>query len=78
MNVVPTLAILAAVFLAMPWLTIAFTRYCDTVNRLMRKRAARADGSVCRAYKPPTTAETTGLCARCGMWDYKHQERTHA
>ncbi|MET8766351.1 DUF6085 family protein [Streptomyces sp. NPDC004658] len=30
------------------------------------------DGTVCTAYQPPTTAEMTGLCARCGMYDYRH------
>lgn len=29
---------------------------------------------VCSAYQPPATAEMTGLCARCGMFDYKHKE----
>jgi hypothetical protein len=36
-----TLASLAALFLAMPWLAIAFNRYCDAVNRLMAKRKQR-------------------------------------
>lgn len=30
--------------------------------------------AACSAYQPPTTAEMTGLCARCGMYDYKHRE----
>ncbi|MFD6294538.1 hypothetical protein ACFWFU_07005 [Streptomyces sp. NPDC060235] len=34
------LGIAAVLFLAMPWLAIAFNRYCDTVNRLMARRAA--------------------------------------
>jgi uncharacterized protein YbjT (DUF2867 family) len=33
------------------------------------------DGAVCEAYQPPTTSEQSGLCARCGMYDYKHQEQ---
>lgn len=35
------------------------------------------DGQVCPAYRVPKTAEDSGLCARCGMYDYKHQETTH-
>lgn len=31
--------------------------------------------SVCDAYQLPTTAAASGLCARCGMSDYKHQEQ---
>lgn len=31
-------------FLAMPWLAIAFNRYCDAINRLIaRRKAARRD-----------------------------------
>jgi hypothetical protein len=30
--------ILAAFFLALPWLAIAFSRYCDAVNRIARRR----------------------------------------
>ena len=33
------------------------------------------DGAVCAAYRPPTAAEDSGLCARCGMSDYKHEEQ---
>ena len=33
------------------------------------------DGAVCAAYQEPTMAEDSGLCARCGMYDYKHQEQ---
>lgn len=32
------LAIAAGLFLALPWLVIGFNRYCDTVNRIMRRR----------------------------------------
>ncbi|MFG2372580.1 hypothetical protein ACGFY9_14015 [Streptomyces sp. NPDC048504] len=32
------------------------------------------DGAVCAAYRLPATSESSGLCARCGMSDYKHQE----
>ena len=32
------------------------------------------DGEVCGAYRVPSSAEDSGLCARCGMYDYKHQE----
>lgn len=35
------------------------------------------DGAVCEAYRLPTTSESSGLCACCGMSDYKHQERRH-
>lgn len=40
--------------------------------------AAVEDGAVCEAYRLPTTAESSGLCARCGMSDYKHHEARHA
>lgn len=33
-----TLAILAALFLAMPWLAIGFRRYCAVVNRLVSRK----------------------------------------
>lgn len=78
MQFLPTLGILIGLFFALPWLAIAFNHYCDAINRLARKRATAKDGAVCRAYQPPTTAEMTGLCARCGMYDYKHQEQHHA
>ena len=35
-------------------------------------------GAACDAYQPPATAADTGLCARCGMYDYKHQEQPDA
>jgi hypothetical protein len=38
----------------------------------------RSDGTVCSAYQPPTTSADSGLCARCGMYDYKHQEASGA
>jgi hypothetical protein len=35
--------------------------------------ATRAtDGTACAAYQPPNTPQDSGLCARCGMYDYKH------
>lgn len=37
-----------------------------------------AQARACDAYQPPTTAADTGLCARCGMYDYKHQEQPDA
>ncbi|AKZ53332.1 hypothetical protein SAM23877_0283 [Streptomyces ambofaciens ATCC 23877] len=37
----PTLGFLAALFLAMPWLAIAFNRYCDAVTGLVSRRRAR-------------------------------------
>jgi hypothetical protein len=33
-----------------------------------------AEPTACDAYQPPTTPADSGLCARCGMYDYKHQE----
>lgn len=38
MHYLITLALLAALFVALPWLAIAFNRYCDAVNRLITKR----------------------------------------
>lgn len=35
------LGIAGALFLAMPWLAIAFNRYCDAVNRLIARRKGR-------------------------------------
>lgn len=35
------LGIAAALFLAMPWLAIAFDRYCGAINRFMAKRKQR-------------------------------------
>jgi hypothetical protein len=35
-------------------------------------------GTVCEAYRLPTTAEDSGLCSRCGMFDYKHKEQSSA
>lgn len=32
------------------------------------------DGAACEAYRVPATAEDSGLCADCGMYDYKHRE----
>ena len=32
------LGILAVLFLALPWLAIAFRRYCDAVERLLRRK----------------------------------------
>ena len=43
MNILVTLGILAGLFLAMPWLAIAFRRYCDAVNRLITKRKEKPD-----------------------------------
>ncbi|MDX2513846.1 hypothetical protein PV355_01525 [Streptomyces stelliscabiei] len=30
------------------------------------------EGAVCSAYQPPASPEDSGLCAGCGMFDYKH------
>lgn len=35
------LGILAAVFLALPWLAVAFNRYCEAVNRLISRHRTR-------------------------------------
>lgn len=35
------LGIAAGLFLAMPWLAIAFNRYCDAVNRWNARRARK-------------------------------------
>lgn len=35
-------------------------------------------GAVCSAYQPPATADDSGLCACCGMFDYKHSEASDA
>ncbi|WP_329336142.1 hypothetical protein OG252_13240 [Streptomyces sp. NBC_01352] len=46
-----------------------------------RRAAERASpwtgvaGTVCPAYQPPATPEDSGLCPRCGMFDYKHVEQ---
>ena len=36
------------------------------------------DGAVCPAYRPPTDPADSGLCAGCGMYDYKHRESSDA
>jgi hypothetical protein len=33
-----TLCLFAALFLALPWLAIAFKKYCDIVNRITRRK----------------------------------------
>ncbi|WP_405960809.1 hypothetical protein OG235_27990 [Streptomyces sp. NBC_00024] len=49
-----------------------------------RRAAERArswkgvEGTVCSAYRPPATSADSGLCARCGMFDYKHLGRSDA
>lgn len=40
--------------------------------------AAPGPDTVCAAYRPPATAAQSGLCARCGMYDYKHSEEPGA
>lgn len=38
------------------------------------RTATQATGpAVCDAYQPPSTPEYSGLCARCGMYDYRHR-----
>lgn len=32
--------------------------------------------AACSAYQVPATAAGSGLCARCGMYDYKHGSAT--
>lgn len=36
-----TLAAMVVLFLALPWLAVAFKRYCAAVNRHLAKRAQR-------------------------------------
>ncbi|MGW7786016.1 MULTISPECIES: hypothetical protein [Streptomyces] len=43
MNILITLGIAAGLFLALPWLAVAFNRYCDVVNRLITKRKEKPD-----------------------------------
>lgn len=38
MNALIPIVVLVGLFLALPWLAIAFRKYCDTVNRLVTKR----------------------------------------
>lgn len=78
MTALPTLGIIAALFLALPWLAIAFNRYCDTVNRLTRKRRTVPETTPCNAAPPPTTPGVRWLCTRCGMLDSDHQEKADA
>ncbi|MFF0698382.1 hypothetical protein ACFYU4_37830 [Streptomyces tendae] len=33
-----TLGFLAVLFLALPWLAVAFNRYCDAVNRWLARK----------------------------------------
>lgn len=33
------------------------------------------DEAACDAYQPPTTPADSGLCARCGMYDYRHHAK---
>ena len=32
------LALIATLFLALPWLAVAFSKYCDAVNRFLARR----------------------------------------
>ncbi|MFI6251482.1 hypothetical protein [Streptomyces sp. NPDC051016] len=73
MNSLVLLGTAAALFIAMPWLAIALNQYCNAVNKLVARR--HRPGAPCRSYRVPATAEDSGLCARCGMFDYQHQEQ---
>ena len=42
------------------------------VDRTLSRKGG--EGAVCAAYQPPATPEGSGLCAGCGMYDYKHRE----
>lgn len=63
---------------------IAWTAALVAVAALIRvRRASRPpvrppDGEVCGRYQPPTSPEDSGLCARCGMSDYKHEGKPGA
>lgn len=37
------LGLLVALYLAMPWLAVAFSKYCDAVNRFLGRRKPRTD-----------------------------------
>lgn len=37
-----------------------------------------SEGTVCATYQPPATPADSGLCARCGMFDYKHSKQSDA
>lgn len=43
MSLPVTLAVLAALFLALPWLAIVFRAYCDAVNRFVARRRTAKD-----------------------------------
>jgi hypothetical protein len=52
---------------------------CPTIRALDKPATGPAatqatDGAACGAYQPPTKPEDTGLCARCGMADWKHRK----
>ncbi|MFJ1667370.1 hypothetical protein ACIOK4_13475 [Streptomyces bottropensis] len=47
-------------------------RLLDGITRALEGQ--RQDGTVCDVYKPPSTSADSGLCARCGMSDYRHPE----
>lgn len=42
-----------------------------------RRRYGRTNAA-CSAYQPPAAPVDSGLCARCGMYDYKHEEQPGA
>lgn len=48
-------------------------RAVSDIDRALR---GAEDPIPCSAYRVPATSEDSGLCAGCGMYDYKHQEQT--
>ncbi|MFE1192895.1 hypothetical protein ACFW6E_08850 [Streptomyces olivaceoviridis] len=80
-NRTPTTSYDRGITAAVDWVTMRVLEAIDArlVTQLAPAAATRAtDGTVCGAYQPPATADMTGLCARCGMYDYKHKEPTGA
>jgi len=41
MQILVGLAVAVGLFLALPWLAVAFNRYCEAVNRLLAKRRGK-------------------------------------
>jgi len=68
-QLVAALAVLAALA-AVAWAVAAYR----TRRATERALASLRSGTACGAYRPPATANNSGLCARCGMYDYKHPE----
>jgi hypothetical protein len=48
---------IVVLFLALPWLAIAFNRYCDAVNRLVVRRRTRRAKAAARATARPDVVD---------------------